>query len=44
MRVEIMIEGDTCHPALPCKFQDVGIVGSVQTRVAYVQRLPPFRP
>jgi hypothetical protein len=44
MRVEIMIERDACHPALPCKLQDVGIVGSVQTRVADVERLPPFRP
>jgi len=34
MRVEIMIEGDARHPALPCKLQDVKIVGSVQTRFA----------
>jgi len=32
MRVEIVIEGDARHPALPCKLRNVGIVGSVQTR------------
>jgi hypothetical protein len=41
--MEIMIEGDACHPALPCKFKDVGIVGSVQTRFADMQGFPALR-
>jgi len=42
--VEIVIQGDARHPALPHKLQDVGIVGSVQARFADMQRFPPFRP
>lgn len=43
MRVEVMIERDTCHPTLPCELQDVGIVGSVQTCFADMQGFPAFR-
>jgi hypothetical protein len=40
--MEIVVEGDARHPALPRKLQDIGIAGSVQARLAGMQGLPAF--